>query len=215
MLRKFIVSYGWAITIQSVRKTNWRTGQRSQMWTGSGNCKKCRAGFGKRLEGESICFCSAPWDSWTSQHHRPWWNPSNPDYTDRSVARSHFSNLLGRSTVSECGIAHWRFFLLWLAEIFVNKSIKLKSVQGRYLKLEFSTSDVQVINVKAFNWRGIIMFFKKKIPPYPFKEYPIMQQPSLVPTFGQQAQIDRKFGMSCTLALILLTIPNGRTESCR
>ena len=39
------------------------------------------------------------------------------------------------------------------------------------------------------------MFFKKKIPPYPFKEYPIMQQPSLVPTFGQQAQIDRKFGM--------------------
>ena len=39
------------------------------------------------------------------------------------------------------------------------------------------------------------MVFKKKIPPYPFKEYPIMQQPALVPTFGQQAQIDRKFGM--------------------
>lgn len=39
------------------------------------------------------------------------------------------------------------------------------------------------------------MFFKKKLPPYPFKEYPIMQQPSLVPTAGQQAQIDRKFGM--------------------
>lgn len=39
------------------------------------------------------------------------------------------------------------------------------------------------------------MAFKKKIPPYPFKEYPIMQQPALVPTFGQQAQIDRKFGM--------------------
>ena len=32
------------------------------------------------------------------------------------------------------------------------------------------------------------MAFKKKIPPYPFKEYPIMQQPALVPTFGQQAQ---------------------------
>lgn len=39
------------------------------------------------------------------------------------------------------------------------------------------------------------MFFKKKLPPYPFKEYPIMQQPSLVPNEGQQAQIDRKFGM--------------------
>lgn len=39
------------------------------------------------------------------------------------------------------------------------------------------------------------MFFKKKYPPYPFKEYPIMQQPSLKPTAGQQAQIDRKFGM--------------------
>lgn len=39
------------------------------------------------------------------------------------------------------------------------------------------------------------MFFKKKLPPYPYKEYPIMQQPSLVPTPGQQAQIDRKFGL--------------------
>lgn len=39
------------------------------------------------------------------------------------------------------------------------------------------------------------MAFKKNIPPYPFKEYPIVQQPALVPTFGQQAQIDRKFGM--------------------
>lgn len=39
------------------------------------------------------------------------------------------------------------------------------------------------------------MFFKKKYPPYPFKEYPIMQQPSLTPTTGQQSQIDRKFGM--------------------
>lgn len=39
------------------------------------------------------------------------------------------------------------------------------------------------------------MIFKKKLSPYPFKEYPIMQQPSLEPTEGQQAQIDRKFGM--------------------
>lgn len=39
------------------------------------------------------------------------------------------------------------------------------------------------------------MLFKKKLPPYPFKKYPIMQQPSLVPNAGQQAQIDRKFGM--------------------
>lgn len=39
------------------------------------------------------------------------------------------------------------------------------------------------------------MLLKKKLPPYPFKEYPIMQQPSLTPTAGQQAQIARKFGM--------------------
>ena len=31
--------------------------------------------------------------------------------------------------------------------------------------------------------------------PYPFCEYPIQQQPGLVPTPGQQAQIRRKFGM--------------------
>lgn len=39
------------------------------------------------------------------------------------------------------------------------------------------------------------MLFKKKLQPYPYKVYPIMQQPSLVPTPGQQAQIDRRFGM--------------------
>ena len=39
------------------------------------------------------------------------------------------------------------------------------------------------------------MLFKKKLQPYPYKEYPIMQQPALVPTPGQQAQIDRRFGM--------------------
>lgn len=38
------------------------------------------------------------------------------------------------------------------------------------------------------------MFFKKKVP-YPFMEYPIMQQPSLVPNEHQKAQIARKFGM--------------------
>ena len=39
------------------------------------------------------------------------------------------------------------------------------------------------------------MFFKRKLPPYPFREYPIMQQPSLAPNEGQLAQINRKFGM--------------------
>ena len=31
--------------------------------------------------------------------------------------------------------------------------------------------------------------------PYPFREYPVQQQPGLVPTPGQLAQIRRKFGM--------------------
>lgn len=39
------------------------------------------------------------------------------------------------------------------------------------------------------------MIFRKKIQPYPFKEYPIMQQPSLEPNEGQIAQIKRQFGM--------------------
>lgn len=39
------------------------------------------------------------------------------------------------------------------------------------------------------------MFFKKKLPPYPFREYPIMQQPSLTPNAGQLAQMNRRFGM--------------------
>lgn len=39
------------------------------------------------------------------------------------------------------------------------------------------------------------MFFKKKQIPYPSREYPIMQQPSLMPTQGQKAQMERKFGM--------------------
>ncbi len=39
------------------------------------------------------------------------------------------------------------------------------------------------------------MFFRKKLPPYPFMQYPIMQQPSLKPNEGQLAQMNRKFGM--------------------
>ena len=54
------------------------------------------------------------------------------------------------------------------------------------------------------------MAFKKKIPPYPFKEYPIMQQPALVPTFGQQAQIDRKFGMFLHFGINTLKIKRRR-----
>lgn len=40
-----------------------------------------------------------------------------------------------------------------------------------------------------------MLFFKKKMKPYPFKEYPIMQKPSLEATEGQKAQIERGFGM--------------------
>lgn len=36
---------------------------------------------------------------------------------------------------------------------------------------------------------------EKNLPKYPFMSYPIMQEPSLVPTPGQKAQIARKFGM--------------------
>lgn len=39
------------------------------------------------------------------------------------------------------------------------------------------------------------MLFGKRKMPYPDKQYPIMQNPSLVPNEGQKAQIERKFGM--------------------
>lgn len=41
---------------------------------------------------------------------------------------------------------------------------------------------------------GFIMFFKKT-QPYPFRAYPIMQQPSLEPNACQLEQIKRRFGM--------------------
>lgn len=38
------------------------------------------------------------------------------------------------------------------------------------------------------------MFFKKKAP-YPYRTYPVMQQPSLEPSQGQLEQMERRFGM--------------------
>lgn len=49
---------------------------------------------------------------------------------------------------------HWKtvYHNRFIKRLFINKNIKLKKVQGRYLKLELSTADIKVINVKAFNY---------------------------------------------------------------
>lgn len=44
-------------------------------------------------------------------------------------------------------VYHNRF----VKKVFLNKNLKLKNVQGRYLKLEFFNSDAKVISVKVFN----------------------------------------------------------------
>lgn len=48
---------------------------------------------------------------------------------------------------------HWKtvYHNRFIKRLFVNKSLKLKKVQGRYLKLELSSADIKVISVKAFN----------------------------------------------------------------
>ena len=55
----------------------------------------------------------------------------------------------------------------------------------------------------------------KELQPYPYKEYPVMQKPSLFPTEGQQAQINRKYGMFLHFGIYTFTTQNGRTGPCR
>lgn len=127
--------------------------------------------------GHTDLICGRPiWASSSFENHKnnyandnddnTYWQPAPEDkntslifdmenfYTPQSVQLCLSKQYVHIKILVSKDKEHWKtvYHNRFIKRLFINKNIKLKKVQGRYLKLELSTADIKVINVKAFNY---------------------------------------------------------------